>query len=600
MSHPSLTHPALACALLALAQVACDEERTPRRTAGWVVHGPAAEGTEIELRDGYTRLSLPPGEKGTETCHPLDITGHSRGRLDWVWQVGTEAPAEAVILAVASYLDAEGRPIRGPGGQQRLLTLRGQQVTGQHHTETLLSSPGKATSARLCLQLRSFPQAQLGLGAPELRPVEPVERANLPNLLVVVVDALRADTLGAYGAPPGSSPEVDRLSERALVFPRAWTQYTWTGPSFISYMSSRWARSHGWVASWADRSSVRPKPGTDVRTLPSVLRDAGYLTVGLNANGYLDWLDASQLGFDQWSFEGDTPAVQAALRELSYWPDDGRPNFLYLHLMATHHPLCPSPESQGLLGISVDTALLRGRDNKCPRGGLTQSAADYAEAGLSEAEHLEVYQAAYRAAVLDADANLGRLLASLEEHGLQDNTVVVFTSDHGELLGEHGVNGHGPWVWEPLARVPLIIAGPGVQPGRHEQGVARLIDLAPTLLDALGLPDRQPEPWQGRSLLQPSATPPLAVTEREGWVAYTADGRLKRIDRAEGSELVGHFDLGEDPGELAAIQADTSGDVHALDQRSRAWLADTPVVAPEGNQAGPELEEVLRGLGYLD
>ncbi len=583
---------------------ACGQGAQPLPAAspsGWTVDGPPDQRPEAQQQGEWTVLSLPEQGQASQVCHPLSMQALSRARLDWRWSVASQAPDSSVAQLVVSYLQADGGPLRGPGGQQRLLTLRGQQAAStEQRTRALLSSPAQAEGARLCLQLRGQPGAQLRLGQPSLVPLEPMGAPEPPNLLVVVVDALRADALGAYGAALGSSPEVDRFSERSLLVEHAWTQYTWTGPSFISYMSSRWARSHGWVSSWADRSAIKPRPGSDLPTLPGVLRDAGYVTVGLNANGYLDWLDASQLGFDQWSYEGDIPAIQAAQRELAYWPHDGRPNFLYVHLMATHHPLCPSQDAQRTAGVSIDPTLYRRPDNKCPRGGLTQVAADYAADGLGPQQHLATYRDAYRAAVLDADRHFGRLLQTLDEQDLLSNTVVVFASDHGELLGEHGQNGHGPWVWEPLAHVPLLLAGPGIPHSRQQQGVARLIDLAPTLLDAMGLADRQPPSWQGRSLLRDVPSPPLAVVERETWVATTLDGRHKRIATLDGSDPAQRYDLMADPGELVPTPADTSTGADVLESVSQAWLEQTPVAAPQGEQAGPELEEALRELGYVE
>ncbi len=598
------TPPRACVAALALAALACGPDGGPASEPplqGWRLVGPPGQTLAMSVEAPWTSLTLPTEGRATQLCHPLDIQGHGRARLDWRWSLDAPEATDAVVQLRVSYLEAEGGPVRGPGGQQRLLTLRGQEATAtERHTEALLSSPRGSAAAELCLQLRGQPGATLRLGSPVAVPIEPLEGPEPPNLLIVVVDALRADALGVYGAPPGSSPELDRLSGRAQIHETTWTQYTWTGPSFISYMSSRWARSHGWVSSWADRDALRPRPGAELPTLPGVLRDAGYLTVGLNANGYLDWLDAGQLGFDQWSFEGDIPALNAALRDLSHWNDDGRPNFLYLHLMATHHPLCPSPDAQARAGVSIDRGLYRGRDNKCPDGGLLQAASEYSDHGLDADAHLAVYREAYTAAVHDADRHIGLLLQALHEQGLDRNTVVVVTSDHGELLGEHGQNGHGPWVWEPLTRVPLLIAGPGIEPGRRGETVTRLIDLAPTAIDALGLAEHTPASWQGRSLLQPASSPPLAVSERETWIAFTTDGRFKRIEDAGTGALKGQFDLHADPFEGAALQGQEPVELGALQQAAQEWKDQTPVAVPEGEAGGAELEEVLRGLGYVE
>ncbi len=592
------------CPLVLTAAVACTggpagDQAGP--APGWRVDGPPGAQPALTVQDGWTTLDTPAQGHPIRVCHPLAMGGQVRARLDWPWSVVSKAGDAPVTTILATYQAADGGALRGPGGQQRLLTLRGEgAANAEQRTRALLSSPAEASAAELCLQARGLAGATLRLGEPALSSIEPAGQPTWPNLVVVVVDALRADAIGTYGAAPSPTPAIDAFAQGALVLEHAWTQYTWTGPSFVSYISSRWARSHGWVSSWADRGALRPRPGAESPTLPAVLRDAGYLCVGLNANGYLDWLDASELGFDQWSFEGDAPAVDAALRELALWPHDGRPNLLYLHLMATHHPLCPSDASQRAAGVSIDPALYGARDNKCPGGGLGQDAQDYLDQGLTEAEHLAIYQRAYAAAVRDADRHFGRVLEALQQHGLTDSTVVVFMSDHGELLGEHGHNGHGPWVWEPLARVPLLISGPGITAGRRREGVARLIDLAPTLLDSAGLLDRQPEAWQGRSLLRPHDDPALAVTERQAWVAFTVDGQHKRIADADSGELRGLYDLMADPGELRPVEPRAGDTFSDLDDVSHAWLDQTPVARPQGEQADGRLEEVLRGLGYVE
>ncbi len=590
-------------AALAIAQGCAQQPTQPPVPGAWRVEGPRELPVSLERDGESTRVKLPPDGRGLQLCHPFDMAGRVRARLELDWSLSSQADPGAVVHLLARYHTEGGEPVRGPGGEQRLLTLRGVQThtQAQRQTQALLTSPRDAQGGSLCMRVRGHRQAELSLAPPSLEPLEPLEAGEgppPPNLLIVVVDALRADALGPYGAGPTASPTLDRFAHQARAWDDVWTQYTWTGPSFVSYISSRWARSHGWTASWADRSAVKPRPGAEVPTLPAVLREAGYLTVGLNANGYLDWLDASQLGFDQWSYEGDTPALKAALRELSHWSTDGRPNLLYLHLMATHHPLCPSASSQQSLGLRIDPGIYQGGDNKCPQGGLTQQASDYDQ--LDEAQHLALYRQAYQAAVLDADRAFGRLLEGLDEHGLRDHTIVVFTSDHGELLGEHGHNGHGPWVWEPLTRVPLLIGGPGVSPGRERERVARLIDLAPTLLDLVGLSARRPAAWQGRSLFSPPEGAPLAVSEREGLVAYTLDGRHKRIDHAATGVPVGLFDLVSDPGELQGSRDEQAPGFEQLHARSRAWMDDTPRAQPAAGQPDEALGEVLEALGYVE
>ncbi len=588
--------------LVATALVSCDGK--PEGSGGsdieepWKLQGSPEDRASLDLSSGSADLTLRQEGKA-RACQRFGVPPQSRLQLTWTASATglNDTDRRSVATIHLTFLGREGQPLEGPGGRVRLLTVRGDEEPTDHRA--MVSTPAKVHTALFCVEIAGTPGATVSASAPEHSPIERPSPGGLPNVLVVVVDALRADALGLYGGPPEASTHIDQASAKALVYEHAWTQYTWTGPSFVSYLTSRFARSHGWTDSWAAEGATRPRPGATFPTLPDVLRDLGYVTVGLNANGYLDWLDATDLGFDQWSYEGDEAALQAAKRDLELWSRDDLPNFLYLHLMATHHPLCPSQRAQNAVGVTVPADLYRGRDNKCPQGGIKQSHAEYADAGIGPEQHLAIYRDAYRAAVWDADHRLGKLLMALDHTGEAHQTVVVFTSDHGELLGEHGRNGHGPWVWEPLTQVPLLIWGPGIEPTRRTDTVARLVDLAPTILEAIGQPDRTPAEWQGRSLLH-AATPTLAVAERGGLLAATLDGHWKLLGQP------GHlqaFDLVEDPGEERAMAA--SGQTALLDA-TRAWVETTPVVVPDKGEAGAnpderrELREVLEALGYVE
>ncbi len=423
------------------------------------------------------------------------------------------------------------------------------------------------------------------------------------NLLVFVVDALRADALQPWGQPRPTSPVLSRHARGALVFEHAWTPYTWTGPAFLSTMTARHARSHGWTMDWAQARERLPALGDDLPTLADVLGQAGFRTVGLQANPFLAWLDGDQLGFERWETMGDHLLLEAALEELAAWPDQEGPEFLYLHFMTNHEPLCPGRPAQEAVGVNIPVQALRGSSGPCPRGGFRQAAGNYP--GLSEEQALRVYREAYLASARHADGLLGKVLDALTATGQAERTVVVFTSDHGELLGEHGQMGHGGWLWEPLTRIPLAIWGPGIPADRREDQVASLVDLGPTVLDALGLNDRQPGSWQGRSLLS-DAGPGLVVSERDGGVASTLDGRWKLLEGPRAQRGTALYDLEADPGEAEDLLRANPAPLAALRAATTAWSTTTPTMDPEHVSRALTDEEregvtrSLEALGYVE
>ena len=548
-------------------------------------------------------LTAARGERAAQACRVYPAQAGQRLHVQGRWEVagiGEVPPGRGARLELF-FLERNQHPVIKPGGRVRL--AHGRSDSPAASFASLHAAPPGTALACVCAELSGVVAGSMTVHDLQVGPLQRQGDPTRPNLLLIVVDALRADALGLYGQERPTSPCLDALAAQSLVFERAWTQYTWTGPSFVSYMTSRFARSHGATRRWSEAAGAIPAFGPQAPTLAAVLRDSGYITVGLNANAYLDVLRSSALGFDRWDFQGDPAAIREAVGELRAWPHDGLPNFLYVHLMSTHDPLCPGPQAQQALGVKLDPQLLIQRNNSCLEGGLRQNAAAYEQ--LSEEEHRAIYQEAYLAATLDADHRVSQLLDALQTSGEAERTLVIFTSDHGELLGEHEQMGHGSRVDEPLTRVPLLLRGPGIEPGRRAEGVARLIDLAPTVLDALGLIERQPAGWQGRSLLG-TREPQLAVSERQELTAYTRDGRWKLVERSHPRPQRQAFDQQADPGELKALQGEQATALQELAALAETWKAQTPIaeegqgLVPVGEEQQAQLQQALEALGYTD
>ncbi|MFH1464609.1 MAG: sulfatase-like hydrolase/transferase [Pseudomonadota bacterium] len=382
------------------------------------------------------------------------------------------------------------------------------------------------------------------------------------NAVVILIDTLRADALDH-----AATPNVDALAARGLVIERAWSTSTWTVPAVVSLFTGSFLRTHGWDLPTGDmkqRPALPPLP-----TLAEVLHEAGFQTHGLYANGYLAAELGFSRGFDEWRRSADRRMPQQVAEHVRAWQADTQRHFLYLHLLGIHSGLSPSAEAQER--HHLDPAWFT------ERVGLLIGRAKRNEPGARDA-----YRDAYQAVVEDLDGILGEILAGLAP--VQDETLIVLLSDHGEELGETGVFGHGWSVAEALTHIPVIAAGPGIPHAYRPTGsLAEVTDL---VTDALGVEHAWPvqSPYEG----------PLA-SERHGKLAILADGRFKGAWSGAERTLV---DLQADP---AGLQATAEGGAE-VDAALREWRAATPEGAPlTGSvELDPRTIEALKALGYIE
>ncbi|MGQ4556387.1 sulfatase-like hydrolase/transferase [Halobellus sp. GM3] len=363
------------------------------------------------------------------------------------------------------------------------------------------------------------------------------------NVVLVTVDSLRADAIGAYDEQR-HTPVMDGLAERGAVFERAFANGNWTPFSFPSILASR--------PVFADSGEI----GVDgVPTLAETLAGAGFATGGFNAaNGFLtshwgydDGFDAfepfvASVGSSLYSrYLATHPTVEAWLQlaaspirrirsrlagnvddrpfldtsrmfdvehaASAFLEDAEGPFFLWVHYMDTHTPYVPAPRyirevSSGLIGTH---RMLRAH----ARTGLGWEVGDRT---LSDLRTL------YQAAARQVDASIGRLLEDLSANGLDDETAVILAGDHGEEFQEHGHLAHYPKLYDELIRVPLIVDVPGAE-GRRIDGPVGLEAIPPTVTDLLGVD--APEEWRGASLSAavtdgdaPADDPVVSVTVR--------------------------------------------------------------------------------------
>jgi arylsulfatase A-like enzyme len=394
-----------------------------------------------------------------------------------------------------------------------------------------------------------------------------------PNVLLISLDTLRADHLGAYGYAWATSPVIDtRLAARGTLFERAYTTTPATRAGHLGLLTSLNECVQG-VPTRFDRLRA------DAHTLAELLRAHGYQTAAFTENAWVSARHGFERGFG--TFVEDTgPAVTdghapSTFRRTVRWIEStaDAPWFAFVHTYQVHEPYSPPEGYVARVGGSA--------------------------AGDVRPEAMIGYDAEIRY----TDELLVEILDGLDRTGVVDRTVVVLTSDHGELFGEHGLHGHANAVYEDVLHVPLIIRAPGRLPaGRRIATPVSLIDVAPTILDLLGLPPMVHA--QGTSLVAlVGSTPPAPRTlyaewkdtmaARTGsmkWIVNTRTGRAALYDTDTDPEEEHDLAATAPPGSIEAVLA--------AFRSHCAWVA--PPAAAPGAGPDPEIETKLRALGYLE
>lgn len=421
-----------------------------------------------------------------------------------------------------------------------------------------------------------------------------------PNVLCVVIDTLRADHLGLYGHARPTTPALDRLAARSLVVESMVAQSSWTKPSVASIFTGLLPSQHRAV-----QESTSNHLADGLVTLAELLQSSGYLTGGISENPHIGPSTGFDQGFEQFQtlngFGGNLEWVLARSQAwLARAAAQERPFFLYVHILDPHGPYEPAAGPRSELVLGTPPADERVRDGMV--GQLVEGTRMLAE--LSPAD-LDWLRALYDAELRGTDGAIAELLATLGELGLEQDTIVLLTSDHGEEFLDHGTLKHGYQLYRETTRVPLILHVPGAAPRRESEVVVQHVDLAPTLLELVGLP--VPGHFHGRSLAglvrgeTYSNVPAVSQTEWRGVDvrAVQLDGWKLIVDARSGERLL--FDLARDPLEREDLAAREPARVEALAAVLERELERAAAAAlDETTGAGdPEAEKALRALGYF-
>ncbi len=334
-----------------------------------------------------------------------------------------------------------------------------------------------------------------------------------PNVVWILLDACRASNLSCYGYERQTSPAIDRLAARGVLFERAYAQGFVTDRSVPSYMTGR----HFAVPCLSNQAwqDLFKAPPPEEQLFPSILSENGYETVMVSAHPYITPECRLSRAFDKAvhlqsmpyaEMDGLVDAAEAYLKE-----PKSRPFFLYIHAMDTHfpHPLRPPYDKW------VDPDY----ESKVVSGGqaLRGPSVKYSS------EDQEALRGLHDGSILLSDGGIGRLVEILEGLGHADNTIWIIGADHGDLLGEDGGSvGHG-FKYEEVMRVPLVLAGPGIPAGVRSSALVENADIVPTLVELLGL--RTEAEFHGKPL-QSLWLLPEGAGLHEAVMAHHEDGTL--------------------------------------------------------------------------
>lgn len=427
-----------------------------------------------------------------------------------------------------------------------------------------------------------------------------------PNVVIVVVDTLRADHVSHYGYSRDTGRGLDRFASHSILFENAYATSSWTGPSTVSILSGLTPARH-WAA-FIDPASVSKPP-----SIAETLREKGWRTGAISANLAVSKSAGFARGFD-WFVEAHGaspyPDVGRLLTLAARWISRSRrPFFLYLQPMNVHGPYLVPPR---------DEAALLGRE---PSRGFVYWAGPMREAmsGKLEARravddaYLESLADQYDSAIRYTLDRLGEFFARLERMGVYDETLIIVTADHGEELFDHGGFSHGFSLHEELVRVPLYVKPLGSRSGRRVEELVSVIDLAPTVLDAVGYAGVTK--LDGLSLLQLRERSGDHAAERDlafqvRWpkrcIAHgIRSGRHKLLRIEENYEGVRDevrlYDLIDDPHEKKNLAATNSALAAELSRRlDRLVDDDAERRSPLPRQLFEGVDvQALRALGYL-
>ncbi|GMW02596.1 MAG: choline-sulfatase [Candidatus Hydrogenedentota bacterium] len=463
---------------------------------------------------------------------------------------------------------------------------------------------------------------------PDTAPVEPKDAPAAapaappppPNVVFILIDTWRADSLQAERAGMPVMPKLRAFAEASRWYTFAITQCSWTKPSMVSMFSSQYPMvhnvmfgvTHQFVADQNMEIDVVPP---DLETMPAWFKANGYATAGIQSNANLSPETKFDRGFDSYYFEAypEFRGNEITDKAIETWQSMSGPRFLYVHYMDPHRPYDPPQRYRELMQVPAppvdELPLLENFGSYYDQKVMFHlgAIANRTVPELSDAAR-EYVRALYDAECRFADDEVDRLIQHIRAN--DPNAIIVLTADHGEELWDHGSLGHGMTVYQEGIHIPLVFSVPGEKPQRIDAGV-ELIDILPTLANKLQLP--APETWQGLNLFgytpDPSAPRPLySMTKtslrhlNKHWDTVIVNKEKLIVNRVDDTNQLFHLDT--DAGERSNLSGNLAEDVARLrtllDDRNASNQAHPQYRSESTTEAvDSELVEKLKTQGYV-
>jgi arylsulfatase A-like enzyme len=447
--------------------------------------------------------------------------------------------------------------------------------------------------------------ALLDLEAPlEFRRAPPSREQ--PNVVVILVDTLRADVLGCYGGARGLSPAIDALAARGTRFARAFASAPWTWPSTASVFTALGAVEHGvtHVSSCYLAESLA--------TVSESFQAAGWTTAALSTSPLIVASRNFDQGFE--SFESkDWATADQTLGHAAQWVRNHAAwrFYLYVHLTDPHLPYEPPREFRARFAADVPPDYDYGALQALWKSHEAGEPVDWDEVRRLTAHAQRLYEAEVAA----ADVAIGRFLSVLDDLDLGDETIVVLTSDHGEEFLEHEQLGHGKVFHDESITIPLIFAGPGVPVGRVDAHPAESRLAGPTLLELAGVAragnlDRPglldaPESRHGTPVF--FSTELGRLPDGGARLLHGVEWRSRRLTWGPpggvdggAAEVLRLYDYAADPGATRDIASEAPAEATELKRAIEDWLRRAERIRPASVSGNAATLSLLEDIGYVD
>jgi arylsulfatase A-like enzyme len=431
------------------------------------------------------------------------------------------------------------------------------------------------------------------------------KETNNLNVIIILLDTLRADHVGFYGYQRNASPHIDIFAEKSTVFLEHYSHSSRTGPSVATLFTGLYPQSHGVVnplSHWDAKGTL----AASQTTLAEILKSNGYVTAGFNGNpnvvsrfGFNQGFDIYKTFFGKVPMNNLTPLITDEAINFLTNQKGKQPFFLYLHYMDTHSPYYTHD--------TLDADFTDPRYKGPLTGDHWQLDEILSGKYIPTKKDIQHLIDLYDQELLYFNHHLRKLIEHSEGLGFLDNSIVIFVSDHGEEFFDHGQVLHGYTIYEEQLRVPLIIYIPERLP-KMVKGITRHVDVLQTILELLHI--QEPKHLQGRSLL------PQMNGQKVKKVPVFAQAQLRAVKtvqaqsaRFENWKIIQHiipekhvelYNLQQDPEELQNCAVNETNRTRKMQNELAIFMKSLPDEQGEVVTLTPKEIEVLRSLGYIE